>query len=102
MDDEDKGKNDDLDVKADRDENVVENTFQETTTPTILLTEVSCCMQGIPAGAKVAPLGLRGCFQAADVIRKQVDGWTETCDRSFVVCCMRAVDAINSKAWESV
>ena len=57
------------------------------------LTKEDCCDYGITAGTRVEDEGLMGCFGMAEKCATLFTKWTLRCDRRFVVCCMRVVDA---------
>ena len=56
------------------------------------LTPEECCFNGITAGTKVLREGMDGCFNMADKFQEIFTNWNRTCDRKFVVCCMRVVE----------
>ena len=58
-----------------------------------VLTKEECCHNGIAAGTRVEEEGLIGCFRMAEKFASVFTNWTIRCDRRFVVCCMRVVDA---------
>ena len=57
------------------------------------ITKEDCCDYGITAGARIEDDGLMGCFGMAEKYASLFSKWTLACDRRFVVCCMRVVDA---------